>query len=118
MPRQKKDGVNINYFIRRDVKEKLDTYCEDVGQTATMAIERILESIWRTKKAPQKAAIRLIQRDKTRPTVFITVGFLLQEFPCFIYDLLDFVQVYGIACWVVVEPVYGSRMMPSTASTA
>lgn len=43
MARQKKDGVNINYFIRRDVKKKLDTYCEDVGQTATMAIERILD---------------------------------------------------------------------------
>lgn len=43
MARQKKDGVNINYFIRRDVKEKLDQYCEDVGQTATMAIERILD---------------------------------------------------------------------------
>lgn len=43
MARQKKDGVNINYFIRRDVKEKLDAYCEDVGQTATMAIERILK---------------------------------------------------------------------------
>lgn len=43
MARQKKDGVNINYFIRRDVKEKLDVYCEDVGQTATMAIERILD---------------------------------------------------------------------------
>lgn len=28
---------------RRDVKEKLDAYCEDVGQTATMAIERILD---------------------------------------------------------------------------
>ena len=43
MARQKKDGVNINYFIRRDVKEKLDSYCEEVGQTATMAIERILD---------------------------------------------------------------------------
>ena len=43
MPRQKKDGVNINYFIRRDVKEKLDAYSEDVGQTATIAIERILD---------------------------------------------------------------------------
>ena len=42
MPRVKKDGVNINYYIRRDIKEKLDQYCEDVGQTATMAIERIL----------------------------------------------------------------------------
>ncbi len=43
MARQKKDGININYFIRRDVKEKLDVYCEDVGQTATMAVERILD---------------------------------------------------------------------------
>ncbi len=43
MARQKKDGVNINYFIRRDVKERLDEYCEEVGQTATMAIERILD---------------------------------------------------------------------------
>lgn len=43
MARAKKDGVNINYYIRRDVKERLDEYCEDVGQTATMAIERILE---------------------------------------------------------------------------
>lgn len=64
MARQKKDGVNINYFIRRDVKEKLDAYCEDVGQTATVAIEHILDDylakIWRPKKMPQKAKIRLI----------------------------------------------------------
>lgn len=43
MARPKKDGVHINYFIRKDVKEKLDVYCEDKGQTATLAIERILE---------------------------------------------------------------------------
>ena len=43
MAKKKKDGVNINYYIRRDVKVKLDLYCEDVGQTATMAIERILD---------------------------------------------------------------------------
>lgn len=43
MARPKKDGVNINYFIRRDIKEKLDAYCDAVGQTATMAIERILD---------------------------------------------------------------------------
>ena len=43
MSRAKKDGVNINYYIRRDVKEKLDRYCEEKGQTATMAIERILD---------------------------------------------------------------------------
>lgn len=43
MARSKKDGVSVSYFIRRDVKEKLDDYCEEVGQTATMAIERILD---------------------------------------------------------------------------
>lgn len=43
MARARKDGVNINYYIRRDVKEKLDRYCEEKGQTATMAIERILD---------------------------------------------------------------------------
>ena len=43
MPRLKKDGVKINYYIRRDIKEKLDVYCEEKGQTATLAIERILD---------------------------------------------------------------------------
>lgn len=42
MARRKKDGVFINYYIRRDIKERLDKYCEDVGQTNTTAIERIL----------------------------------------------------------------------------
>lgn len=57
MARQKKDGVNINYFIRRDVKEKLDAYCEDVGQTATMAIERILDDyLTRYMEDKEKAA--------------------------------------------------------------
>ena len=56
MPRQKKDGVNINYFIRRDVKEKLDAYCEDVGQTATMAIERILDDYLTKYMADKESA--------------------------------------------------------------
>lgn len=43
MARAKKDGININYYIHIDVKEKLDNYCEQVGQTNTMAIERILD---------------------------------------------------------------------------
>lgn len=42
MARAKKDGVFINYYIKKDIKEKLDKYCEDVGQTNTMAVERIL----------------------------------------------------------------------------
>lgn len=42
MPRQKKDGVYINYYIEKEVKERLDKYCDEVGQTNTTAIERIL----------------------------------------------------------------------------
>lgn len=43
MARAKKDGVYINYYIQKDIKDRLDKYCEDVGQTNTMAIERILK---------------------------------------------------------------------------
>lgn len=58
MARTKKDGVNINYFIRRDVKEKLDAYCGDAGQTATMAIERILEDyLYQYNEAKNKKRI-------------------------------------------------------------
>lgn len=42
MARAKKDGVHINYYIQKDIKEMLDEYCEDVGQTNTLAVERIL----------------------------------------------------------------------------
>lgn len=43
MTRPKKDGVYINYYIKKDIKERLDNYSEEVGQTNTMAIERILK---------------------------------------------------------------------------
>lgn len=58
MARQKKDGVNINYVIRRDVKEKLDAYCKDVGQTATMAIERILDDYLTKLYGGQRKCLR------------------------------------------------------------
>ena len=31
------------------------------------------------------------------------MGFLLQEFSCFVYELLDFIEVYRTACRVVVK---------------
>lgn len=43
MARPKKDGVHINYYIQKDINERLDKYCEEVGQTNTMVIERILK---------------------------------------------------------------------------
>ena len=42
MARAKKDGWYVNYDIEREIYEKLEKYCEEVGQTKTVAIERIL----------------------------------------------------------------------------
>ena len=43
MTRAKKDGVHLNCYINRELREKLDAYAEEKGQTVTMALERILK---------------------------------------------------------------------------
>lgn len=43
MPRKKKDGRFINYYIDRHVFERLEQYAAEKGQQMTTAIERILE---------------------------------------------------------------------------
>ena len=54
MARAKKDGISINYFINRKLKEKLDAYCEEVGQTRTIVIERALERTFREHEENKK----------------------------------------------------------------
>lgn len=43
MPRKKKDGRFINYYIDRQIFERLERYAEEKGQQMTTAIERILQ---------------------------------------------------------------------------
>lgn len=43
MARKKKDGRHINYFIDRQIFERLEQYADDKGQQMTTAIERILK---------------------------------------------------------------------------
>lgn len=43
MAREKKDGRHINLYIEREIIEMLEQYCDDVGQTKTVAIERALK---------------------------------------------------------------------------
>ena len=43
MPRPKKDGKYINYYIERELYEKLRDLAEERGLTMTTAIERILK---------------------------------------------------------------------------
>ena len=44
MSRDKKDGKYINLRIDRSICEEFEKYAEEVGQTKTMALERILKS--------------------------------------------------------------------------
>ena len=46
MARVKKDGKALNCNIDRQVYEQLEVYCRDVGQTKTVAIERILKQFF------------------------------------------------------------------------
>lgn len=48
MPRPKKDGLYINYYIDKKLVEKLRDYAEEKGQTMTMALERILQDYFAT----------------------------------------------------------------------
>lgn len=43
MPRKKKDGRFINYYIDRRIYERLERYASAKGQQMTTAIERILQ---------------------------------------------------------------------------
>ncbi len=50
MPRQKKDGRHINYYIDRKVFEQLETYAQEKGQTITTALERILSQFFEQRE--------------------------------------------------------------------
>ena len=46
MPRPKKDGRHINYYIDRLIYERLEEYADEKGQTMTTALERILKQFF------------------------------------------------------------------------
>ena len=46
MPRHKKDGRHINYYIDRKVFEELEAYAQEKGQTMTTALERNLSQFF------------------------------------------------------------------------
>lgn len=55
MPRKKKDGRFINYYIDRNIFERLERYADDKGQQMTAALERILEEHLDRYEAEQAA---------------------------------------------------------------
>lgn len=42
MARPKKNGVYLNVCIEKNIYEELEIFCEDAGQTKTIAVERAL----------------------------------------------------------------------------
>lgn len=46
MPRAKKDGAHLNCYIDRTLRECLNAYADEKGQTVTMALERILHAFF------------------------------------------------------------------------
>lgn len=54
MPRQKKDGRHINYYIDRKIFEELEAYAQEKGQTITMAMERILSRFFEEQEQKHK----------------------------------------------------------------
>lgn len=43
MARPKKNGTYLNVCIETTVYERLETFCNDAGQTKTVAVERALQ---------------------------------------------------------------------------
>ncbi|MBQ9257993.1 MAG: hypothetical protein IJ694_02080 [Acidaminococcaceae bacterium] len=59
MARIKKDGKRVNFLMKSSVIDKLERYCDEVGQTRTEATERILNrylETYFTKKNNNKSA--------------------------------------------------------------
>lgn len=46
--RKKKDGRPLNCIIERSIYERLEQYCEEMGQKKTTAVERILKHFFET----------------------------------------------------------------------
>lgn len=47
MPKPKKDWKALNIKIQSEVYEQLEKYCEDTGQSKTVAVERILSKAFK-----------------------------------------------------------------------
>ena len=44
MARPKKEGRKVSFYMDAEIVERLDRYCDEMGQTKTVAVERILKA--------------------------------------------------------------------------
>ena len=55
MARAKKDGRSVNFYIDRNIMDRVEDYAEENGQTLTKAVERLLEKALEDEKKDQIA---------------------------------------------------------------
>ena len=44
MARPKKEGKKVSFYMDAEIVERLDEYCEEMGQSKTLAVERIIKA--------------------------------------------------------------------------
>jgi len=59
MPRVKKDAKILNIKLATTISDRLEQYCEDSGQTKTVAVERALSAFIDDYYAQQKLLRKL-----------------------------------------------------------
>lgn len=59
MPRIKKDAKILNIKLATPISDRLEQYCEDSGQTKTVAVERALSAFIDDYYAQQKLLSKL-----------------------------------------------------------
>ncbi len=47
MPRQKKNNVPVSFRLDKEIFDRLEQFCEDSGQSKTVAVERALAGYFR-----------------------------------------------------------------------
>jgi DNA-directed RNA polymerase subunit L len=56
MARQKKDGRSVNFYLDRNIMEKVEVYADENGHTLTKAVERLLEKALGENSAVEEKA--------------------------------------------------------------
>ena len=44
MARPRQEGKKVSFYMDAEIVERLDEYCEEMGQSKTLAVERIIKA--------------------------------------------------------------------------
>ena len=64
MPRQKKNAIVLNMRVDAAVMERFNSYCEEVGQTKTLAFERIVSAYLDQRDEEKKSLEKMRKKNR------------------------------------------------------